>query len=179
MNKMVRGLFVAIISVAVVFFFLNSCTGAFSRRAAELSYSDFKAQVEAKNVLDVAWQDATLSGQLTDGKGFEVRAVRAETPEGARLIALLEDSNVTVRFLPSPMSKTALPLIGIFLLPVALIVLFYHVFIKPASVRPASDTRADARSAEDRLAEVDDLLRKGYIREDEHAELRKKILSDL
>jgi ATP-dependent Zn protease len=179
MKKSARGLFIAIIAVTVVFFFLNTCTGAFGRRGADLSYSDFKAQVEAKNVTEVEWQDATLSGRLADGKSFEARAIRAETPEGARLIALLEDSNVTVRFLPSPAYKTVLPLVGVFLLPVALIVLFYYVFIRTASGQPTSIPKADTRSAEDRLAEADDLLRKGFIREDEHAELRKRILSDL
>ncbi|MEX2242980.1 MAG: ATP-dependent metallopeptidase FtsH/Yme1/Tma family protein [Fimbriimonadaceae bacterium] len=176
MKKSVRGLLVAIVAVMAVFFLLNSYTGT---RERELSYSDFKNQVAAANVLNVDWQGSTLAGQLADGKRYTVRAVSAETAEGAKLISLLEERNIEFKLIAPPAAQRLLPLIGVFLLPVAMIVLFYYVFIKPAQYDGAKRTTPPKGTTKERIEQLDSLLQKGLLSEDEHRALRLKILSEI
>jgi ATP-dependent Zn protease len=176
LKKSVRWLFIGIITVIALFLLLDPLD---STREHELSYSDFKDQVAAANVVNVDWQGSLLAGKLADGKRYTVRAVSAETAEGAKLISLFEERNVEFRLIAPPAAQVFLPIIGIFLLPVALIVLFYYVFIKPAQYDGARRPAPPKGTTEERIEQLDTLLQNGLLSEDEHKALRQNILSEL
>ncbi|MEX2243219.1 MAG: ATP-dependent zinc metalloprotease FtsH [Fimbriimonadaceae bacterium] len=137
MNKSARGLFIAILAVIAVFFLLNAFgngtgMGMLGKKATRFDITTYKQEIEARNVKSARWQGSEISGELQDGTKYTTRYVSIDSQSAESLVNLMEANGVKLTSEPPPASATILPFVGIFLLPVALIILFYYVFIRPA-----------------------------------------------
>ena len=138
MNKSARGFFLAVVAVIAIFFLLNAFGNGsglgnmLGNGPKEFSFSEFRSQVKNKAVKTATWQGSTVAGELSDGTKYVTRAVPIESDAGSDLADLMDSNGVQIKSEGPPASATILPVLGMFVLPIIVIVAFYYIFIKPA-----------------------------------------------
>ncbi len=123
----------------------------------ELSLSKYKAQVRDEQVTTAEWQGEKITGKLTSGKEYKVKAPANDTAAGDTLEQLLDSHGVEYDLLDPPASQQVLGFLT-FLLPFGiLIALFYFFFIKPAQAggnQAANFGRSKAKRAGENTPKV-------------------------
>ncbi len=138
MNKSARGFILAVVAFIAIFVLLNAfgngsgLGGMLGKGPREFGISDFRKEVAAKNIQSAEWQASIISGKLMNGDPYIARTVPIESQAGSELLQLMEDGGVKVSNAGPPASATILPIVGMVLIPIAFIVIFYYIFIRPA-----------------------------------------------
>jgi cell division protease FtsH len=138
LNKSARGFFLAVVAVIAVFFLLNafgngsSLGNMLGKQPKELIYSELMTEIENGRVRTAEWQGPNMRGELSDGTKYVARVPSQEEQGGQVLDEALRKAQVKVTIQGPPASQTILPVLGMFVLPIIVIVAFYYIFIKPA-----------------------------------------------
>ena len=118
-----------LIAIVILSFLMNGFTeGAKRANSANLAFSDFMNEVEAKRVADVVISGANVSGTLTDGRSFYTYA-----PYDPSMVETLRKSGVVVKAEPEDTSANTFWGIVISWFPMILLVGVWIYFMKQAN----------------------------------------------
>lgn len=104
-----------------------------SKPPKELKTSEFMVSLEKKEIKDVTWEAATLSGKLTNGESYKTTAFEANSPAGADLFNKITLAGIVPDIeTPSQSPQVIGFVLSTILVPIILLVLIYYFFIRPA-----------------------------------------------
>jgi cell division protease FtsH len=118
----------------------------------KLSITDFRKEVDSKNVATARWQRSTITGKLADDSRYTVRVFDAGTDAGNDLQRELRDAGVELVLEDPPMSEALVPIIGMLIGPLLIVVLLWYMFNRAAQAggnQAMSFGRSRAKRAND------------------------------
>jgi cell division protease FtsH len=138
LNKGPRNLFLIVLAVFAIVALMNVYSPGVRLSSAgkplSLSYSEFREQVEKKNIDIAAWQQTEIKGKLKNGKTFVAKVPDYNSPQAAQLTRILDDNRVNWKLEDPPISDSVLGFLSMFAFPILLFLAIYFFLIRPAQM---------------------------------------------
>jgi len=136
LNRSARALFLSVVlviaAIAAMNYFGSSLTTLSSDRPKELTWSEVLEAAKNNEVVEVTYQQGTLSGTFKDNTKFVADAPNIDSPGSAPIIQKLSDTGVKINTPRPPISQAILSVLSMLAFPIMIFLLLYFFVFKPA-----------------------------------------------
>ncbi|MDX2065432.1 MAG: ATP-dependent zinc metalloprotease FtsH, partial [Fimbriimonadaceae bacterium] len=122
------------IGVALMNMFTGAAAFGLGSRTKELSLSSFYKELDNDQIINVKWQQATLTGQLANGGRYAVKVVDRDSPAANDIAQRIGRSKVNFEYEDPPVLNSIVGFLGAFILPVLLIAMIWFLVLRPAQM---------------------------------------------
>ncbi len=121
-----------------------------SQQTVQLKISEYETRLANGDVKTADWQNSTITGELGDGRNYEVTAYSAESEIGAELKKKIDGAGVVLDNKKAPTWQAMLPLLIMGVLPILVLAALFFFFMRSAQAggnQAMSFGRSKARRA--------------------------------